>query len=527
MHGVVQQALATGAILVDVLQGADDAVDLAVAAEHRLNSHAEGAEAAIVSGKADIGRDLAAAQFDQGVEGGAEAVAILGVHAIEPALDRAAQRAAAFAEAGAEFIGDGNAVALDVPVIDEVARAGERQGAALDFGEGADRHLPFREGVLHRGEAQQHDDEHQAAGHRRLRDVVRDLPGDHQPGVEQPGDIDDPGRHQQHGAIIAAQRQQQDQEEAGDAEQRQHQASDGGGDRGLEEGKAEQRQEHHDQRQRQMDEAQVPAMEVEVDEQEAEQSRGDAGLGSGPERLHGAVGNAQQWSEHAEIDQQVDQHSPREGRGGREDAAALDHEHDGEEHRGQRRDTQHHAAEQGERVHVVAVGVGLPEVKFGQRAARQLGDEGDGGAGVDHHLEDVGLAVGEARRAEAGARGEHLDAFGAEIGAEHAGARQAEIRGDQQTLELHVGIVAQREQRPVRVGAADRSQHFDAADDAVFACRGGQLHLAGIAGNDIDHAGEVHRVDVLGGGDDIEGGSGKGPDQRKRNPHREVEDVTH
>ena len=127
MHGVVQQAVAAGAILVDVLQGADDAVDLAVAAEHGLYPHAEGAEAAVMRDEPHVGRDLAAAQFDQGVEGGAEAVAILGVDAVEPALDRAAQGAAAFAEAGAEFVGDGDAVALDVPVEDEVARAGEGQ----------------------------------------------------------------------------------------------------------------------------------------------------------------------------------------------------------------------------------------------------------------------------------------------------------------------------------------------------------------------------------------------------------------
>ena len=138
VHGVVQQAVAAGAVLVDVLQGADDAVDLAVAAQHRLHPHAEGAVVAVVGGEPHVGGDLAAAQFDQGVEGGAEAVAILGVDAVEPALDGAAQRAAALAEAGAEFVGDRDAVALDVPVEDEVARAGQRQRAALDFAQRAD-----------------------------------------------------------------------------------------------------------------------------------------------------------------------------------------------------------------------------------------------------------------------------------------------------------------------------------------------------------------------------------------------------
>ena len=50
VHGIVQQAVAAGAILVDVLQGADDAGHLTVAAEHGLHAHAEGAVAAVVGG---------------------------------------------------------------------------------------------------------------------------------------------------------------------------------------------------------------------------------------------------------------------------------------------------------------------------------------------------------------------------------------------------------------------------------------------------------------------------------------------
>jgi len=46
-------------------------------------------------------------------------------------------------------------------------------------------HHAGRNDQTKKGEGQkQHDDEHQAAGHRRLRDVVRDLPGDHQPNFQ-------------------------------------------------------------------------------------------------------------------------------------------------------------------------------------------------------------------------------------------------------------------------------------------------------------------------------------------------------
>ena len=207
------------------------------------------------------------------------------------------------------------------------------------------------------------------------------------------------------------------------AEQRQHQTRDGRGDRGLEEGKAEEGEEHHRERERQRDEAQMPAVEVEIDEEEREQRRGDAGLGGGAERLRRAVGDAEQRAEDAEVDEQVDQHRPGEGRGGREDAPAPHHEHDGEEHRRERRDAEHHAAEQREGVDVVAIGVGLPQVEFGQRIAAQFGDEGDRGAGIEGDLEDIGFAVGQAHGADAGAGGQRVDAQRPEIGAEDAGAR--------------------------------------------------------------------------------------------------------
>jgi hypothetical protein len=55
VHGVVQQAIAARAILIDVLQGADDAVDLAVAAEDGFHPHAEGTVAAVVGLKPYVG----------------------------------------------------------------------------------------------------------------------------------------------------------------------------------------------------------------------------------------------------------------------------------------------------------------------------------------------------------------------------------------------------------------------------------------------------------------------------------------
>ena len=94
MHRIMQQAFAGRPVLGDVLQGADDAVDLAVATQHRLYPHAEAAIAAIVACDAHIGRHLAAAQLDQRVEGSAEAVAIIRVDAVKPALQTLATKLA-------------------------------------------------------------------------------------------------------------------------------------------------------------------------------------------------------------------------------------------------------------------------------------------------------------------------------------------------------------------------------------------------------------------------------------------------
>ena len=138
---------------------------------------------------------------------------------------------------------------------------------------------------------------------------------------------------------------------------------------------------------------------------------------------------------------------------------------------------------------------------------RKFGNEGDGGARIERDLEDVGLAIGQTHRSDAGARGQRGDAHRAEIGAEDARARQAEERRDQQPVDLRVGIVAQGEQRPVRVGAALAGEHLDAADDAVFAGRRGlSWILPAVPGTNIDGGDQVDGVDVLGGGDDLEGG---------------------
>ena len=310
IDGVVQQPLARGTLAGHVLHGADDARHLSVAGQHGPYPQAEGAVRAVLGEHAQIEADLAAPHFDQRVERGTEPILILGMDAFEPDLDRPAQTGRRHAKTQRQFLRDLHTVAVGVPVEDEIAAAGQGQRPAFDFAQGTDRHLAFGKGVLNRGEPDQHDDQHQAAGDGRLGDIIGDAAGNDQPGIEQPGDEDDPGRHQEHRTVIPPQGQKDDDEEAEEAERHQHDAGDGRRDLGLDEGKGEQAEEHRHQRQRQMHETHMPAVQVQIDEQEAEQRRGQRRLRSGAIRLDRAVSDPEQSPEHPEIDKQIDKDRP-------------------------------------------------------------------------------------------------------------------------------------------------------------------------------------------------------------------------
>ncbi len=87
------------------------------------------------------------------------------------------------------------------------------------------------------------------------------------------------------------------------------------------------------------------------------------------------------------------------------------------------------------------------------------------------------------RRRDAG------DARQSEIGPEQAGADHAVMRHDDQPVDLLVGIIGEREHRPVGVGFA--RAHFDAAHDAVGAGRGGDLDAVGFGFLHVGGGGEI------------------------------------
>ena len=96
-----------------------------------------------------------------------------------------------------------DAVARRVPVPDRMPGADERQRLLLGVADQALRERAAGEGVLHDGEGDQHHDQHQSAGERRLHDGMVDAAGDGEPCREHPEEQDDPGRDQHDRAVEA------------------------------------------------------------------------------------------------------------------------------------------------------------------------------------------------------------------------------------------------------------------------------------------------------------------------------------
>ena len=76
------------------------------------------------------------------------------------------------------------------------------------------------------------------------------------------------------------------------------------------------------------------------------------------------------------------------------------------------------------------------------------------------------------------------------------------MRGDDQAVELVVGVVGEREHHPVL--SAFAGAHLDAADDAVGAGRGRNLDAVAVAVLMIEHRGEVDRRRVAADADGVD-----------------------
>jgi len=126
---------------------------------------------------------------------------------------------------------------------------------------------------------------------------------------------------------------------------------------------------------------------------------------------------------------------------------------------------------------------------------------------------------------EALARRDRDDALGAEVRPEELGLYEAEMRGDDQPVDLLVRDVGEREDGPVALVLVRGGAHLDAAHDAVGAGRGGDLEGLAPAGIDLGGGGKVQRRVVTG---DLDGLDGEGPaagqaDEKHRRQEKESE----
>ena len=188
---------------------------------------------AVERAQAEFQEQPPAALVEHAVERRAEAVAVERMQHFQPVGGRAAERAALQPEHRLGLGRGEHPVVRHVPVPDHVARAGQRERAALDVRDDRNRSAA-REGMLHDGEADQHHDQHEAAEQRRSDDVVGDDPGDGEIAREHPHDQQQPGRDQQHRAVEAVGREIDDEAEARGRHDGERNARDAGGDRRIE-----------------------------------------------------------------------------------------------------------------------------------------------------------------------------------------------------------------------------------------------------------------------------------------------------
>ncbi len=273
-------------------------------------------------------------------------------------------------------------------------------------------------------------------------------------------------------------------------------ARDARGDRRVVDRQADHRRHHQQPDQADVEEAHVPAAQIEIGEQEDDQRRADRRLDAGAPDALGLVVEAEDLSPEAEVDADIGEHRPGERRGGGKDQRAAHDEDDGQEQRQQAGDADQDALVERQARALVLVGVGLPQIELRQRRRAQLGDIGDGRAGIEGDAEHVGVELVLALGRAALAGGDGGDARRAEVGPDHARADEAEMRRDDEAGELLVGIVGQREDDPRRLRARLQRADLDAADDAVGAGRGRHLDAVALGAVMLDRVGQVDRVGV-------------------------------
>ena len=493
VHGVVQQPLLGDFCLGDVAERADDADHLAVGPDDRPRFQAE-PEMASVAAQAEVLVDAAAPLFEHGVETGAEAIPLGWVQDVEPGRGRAFERAAGEAQLRLDLGTDMDMVGRDVPVENRVAAAGQGQRLALGVGDAAVAERAAGEGILHDRETDQHDDQHEAADQGRRDEIVGQCSGDGEGRADDPDQQQEPGRNQHDRAIVAMRGEIEHQDEADAGDRRKRNPRNARRDRRVIEGQAGEGGEKDQPGHRHMRGAHMPAVEVQIGEQKNQQRRREGGFDAGAPDAVGLAFRAEDPAPKSEVDADIGEHRPGQRGGGGKDHRALDDEDDGEKKRKQSGDADDDALIEGKARHFVFVGVRLPKIELRQVRGPQFRDIGDGRAGIEGQAEHVGVRAFVAFDRKALARGDRGNARSAEIGPDHAGADQPEMRRDQQSLDLLASIIGEREDDPVRACPFVPRTYLDAANDAVGTGRGRDEKTVSIGMIGFERLGQVDRL---------------------------------
>ena len=527
MHRVVQHAVFGDLAFGDVGERAHHPDDLAIGAHHWPRLQREPEVVPVPVPQAEVEMDAPAPLFQHRIEAGAVAVAIKGMQHVEPAGSGAIKRSGAHAQRLFRLVADVDVIGHHIPVEDDVARARQGQGLALDVGDRALHDAPARKGVLHDREADQHDDQHQPAHQRRGDQIVGEIAGHREGGGADPGQQKEPGGDQHHRAVDAMQRQIDHEDEAHHRDSRQRNARDARRHRRIINRDARQDRQQRQPADHHMGGAHMPAAEIEIGEEEDRERRGQKGLRAGAPDLVARAAAAQDPLPEAEVDADIDQHRPAERRGGGEDHGALHHEDDGEEQGQQAGDADDDALVEGEAGHLVLVGVRLPQIELGQVGRAQLRHIGDGGAGIEGQAEDVRVRALLALGRKALAGGDGGDAGGAKVRRDDARAHQPEIGGDNQSFDLLFGVVGEGEDDPVGLGARLARTHFDSAHDAVRARRGGDLEAVALRIIALEGVGKVDGLGVQRHAHGFHGSRRQGGAQQRQESEEKTLDAAH
>ena len=345
--------------------------------------------------------------------------------------------------------------------------------------------------MLHDREADQHHHEHEAADQGRLDEIGGELAADGEAARHDPGDEQEPGRDEHDRPVVTVRGEMHDEHEADSGHRRDGHARDAGGDRRIDDREPDESRQEGEPEEGHVAVADMPAVEVQVSEQEDQEGRGENRFGGGAVDALADIRDGKDALEEAEIDARIGEHRPSQRRRRREDERALDHEHDRQEQRQEAGDADDDALVERQPVDLLLVGIGLPEIDLRHVRRAQLGHVGHRGAGIEGDQEDVGVRALLTLGPDALARRDGGKARGAEIGPDDARSGETEMRRDEETVDLLVGVVGEGEDDPVGTRVGFARLDGDAAHDAVAARGRGDLDEVAVRAVMLDGAGEV------------------------------------